>query len=450
MISSYDIQLLYFFQHDRFAALDRFFIPFSFASTFASISLILGLFFLSLYRKSKEIRTKSYLLLSTFLVASLTSFLLKNLIHRQRPFVSYPFIQKLSEGGSSSFPSGHTLEAFTIAATVAAIGKSRKLSFIVYCWAILVAYSRMILGVHYPSDILGGIVAGTLIGMIVPGFTNKYLKRLRINNATKQAAKLKRFSLLILLLTSLSASSQNTKNFYYLIKKQSVDNGKLRIIYRDTNGVIQPVKMCYPKLKAEGLSMENGVPVFHFERIPSSEFDTLSNCISNNTSPGQFEIDVKKKKVGDPKVVVKLPFHAWNWNISLIPYRIRFPQNGDPVYAEASADALAVSVMYGYTLGYAKITHESINHYYLTIGPFAGLTSADLNGNTVTNVSLLAKDQSNLAISYGLSTMLGRNNFGFSFSFGFDASMGKSSYLWIYQNKPWVGVGVSTNLGLLQ
>ncbi|WP_250429254.1 hypothetical protein [Pontibacter ruber] len=53
-----------------------------------------------------------------------------------------------------------------------------------------------------------------------------------------------------------------------------------------------------------------------------------------------------------------------------------------------------------------------------------------------------------MAYSYGVSTVLGRNNFGFTFSFGFDASIGKNSSQWIYHHKPWFGLGVSTGLGM--
>ncbi|HEX7414485.1 MAG TPA: hypothetical protein VF411_10625 [Bacteroidia bacterium] len=246
---------------------------------------------------------------------------------------------------------------------------------------------------------------------------------------------------------TISVNAQNAKNLYYIIKKKDIDNGKLKIIYRDEKDSIRPIQMCDSKLKAEGLNIENGVPVFHFEKIPTSKYDTVVSCISNNTPLGHFEIDVKKRKIGDPTKVVKIPFRAVNWDASLTLYKIRFAQNGKPVFAESDPAALLVSVIYGYTFGYAKINYESITRYYMTIGPSLGLTSANLNSGTVTNPSLLLKDQSNVAFSYGISAMLGRNNFGFSFSFGFDMSIGKNSNLWIYQNKPWFGVGVSSNLG---
>jgi hypothetical protein len=247
---------------------------------------------------------------------------------------------------------------------------------------------------------------------------------------------------------TISGNAQNAKNLYYIIKKKDIDTGRLKIIYIDQNDSVQPIQMCYPKLKAEGFYIEDGMPFFHFQKVPSSQYDTDPNCISNNTPLGHFEIDVKKSRIGDPHTVAKIPFRAINWNASLTLYKIRSAQHGNPVYAVSDPASMLVSVIYGYTFGYSKISHESITNYYTTIGPFAGITSANLTSDTVTNPALLTKEQNNVAYSYGISAVLGRNNFGFSLSLGFDASIGQNSSLWIYQHKPWFGIGVSTGLGM--
>jgi hypothetical protein len=253
---------------------------------------------------------------------------------------------------------------------------------------------------------------------------------------------------LLLTLLALSAPAQNARNFFYLIKKKDIENGSLKIIYRDQNDSVRPIRMCYPKLKAEDLHLEDGVPVFHFESIPTSTYDSVPECISNSTPLGHFEVDVQKRKIGDPTTYARIPFRAINWNASLTLYKIRSAQHDTPVTAVSDPASMLVSVMYGYTLGYAKISHEALTHFYTTVGPFAGITSASLTSETVTNATLLSKDQNNVAYSYGISAVFGRNNFGFSLSLGFDASIGKNSSLWIYQHKPWVGIGVSTGLGM--
>jgi membrane-associated phospholipid phosphatase len=107
-------------------------------------------------------------MIAVLIIASLTSFTLKNLIMRERPFQVYPDIEKLSEAGSYSFPSGHTLEAFAIAVALSMFFPRKRIVLPLIIWASIVAYSRVVLGVHYPTDVLAGIIIGSLIGWLLP------------------------------------------------------------------------------------------------------------------------------------------------------------------------------------------------------------------------------------------------------------------------------------------
>ncbi|HEX2976636.1 MAG TPA: phosphatase PAP2 family protein [Bacteroidales bacterium] len=86
---------------------------------------------------------------------------LKFSINRQRPFVTYPDIMQKTRAGDPSFPSGHTSAAFSFATSISL--SYSKWYFVVpsYAWAGTVAYSRMRLGAHYPSDVLAGALIGT-------------------------------------------------------------------------------------------------------------------------------------------------------------------------------------------------------------------------------------------------------------------------------------------------
>lgn len=97
-------------------------------------------------------------------IAALISTILKFWIDRPRPFITYDFIEKLSVGGSPSFPSGHTTDAFALAIVLAFMFRKWWVIVPLFLWAALVGYSRMHLGVHYPSDVGAGMVIGLLAG----------------------------------------------------------------------------------------------------------------------------------------------------------------------------------------------------------------------------------------------------------------------------------------------
>lgn len=86
---------------------------------------------------------------------------LKYSINRKRPFEMYPDeIMKKSDGGDPSFPSGHTSSAFATATSLSLAYPKWYIIAPSYLWAGTVGYSRLHLGVHYPSDVLGGIIIG--------------------------------------------------------------------------------------------------------------------------------------------------------------------------------------------------------------------------------------------------------------------------------------------------
>ena len=106
-------------------------------------------------------------LLFGLIICNLT---LKPLIARPRPYTveGYDFLRMIEEQSEKSFPSGHSVAVFEIAFAVAFAtrGKGKKWGVIAYIFAVLVAYSRLYVGVHYPSDVICGALIGTICGVL--------------------------------------------------------------------------------------------------------------------------------------------------------------------------------------------------------------------------------------------------------------------------------------------
>ncbi len=94
--------------------------------------------------------------------------LLKNLVGRIRPYDitgAEILIERLSD---YSFPSGHTLIAFETAVVLLVLlkGRAKPIALGATVIAAIIAFSRLYLYVHYPSDVLAGIILGSLFGVI--------------------------------------------------------------------------------------------------------------------------------------------------------------------------------------------------------------------------------------------------------------------------------------------
>ena len=114
--------------------------------------------------KKRKARQYGILLLAGITLARFSSRLFKELFMRARPYVSLGGATAMVGAGGYSFPSGHATAAFMGAYI---LSKCFGRSLVFFSLAVLVAFSRVYLGVHYPTDVLAGAALGTFIGYLV-------------------------------------------------------------------------------------------------------------------------------------------------------------------------------------------------------------------------------------------------------------------------------------------
>lgn len=157
---NWDINTLRHANLDRNHSLDGLFRGFTESASPVALggsALLIGLGYAG--HDSAARRKALYVGVSVVGATALTT-LLKYAVHRPRPFVTYPDLEPLVGEGSPSFPSGHTTEAFAFATALSLSYPKWYVIVPSYAWAGAVGYSRLHLGVHYPSDVLVGAVVG--------------------------------------------------------------------------------------------------------------------------------------------------------------------------------------------------------------------------------------------------------------------------------------------------
>lgn len=159
--------LLFIQEHLRVSILDPLMVLVSTLGNAGMIWILLGVV-LTIIPKTRKM---GVLALSSLLVCFLiNNGLLKNLVARPRPYTQIAELVMLMECPSDhSFPSGHTCAAFAVAGSLLWSGRKRLygLRIPALLLAVMTGWSRLYVGVHYPTDVLAACVIGLLGSYIV-------------------------------------------------------------------------------------------------------------------------------------------------------------------------------------------------------------------------------------------------------------------------------------------
>lgn len=139
----------------------------------SSLLMVVALLWVVLrQRRQHALLVLAMLVLAVILADQVASGLIKQTVERLRP-THDPSLESMVHvingyrGGMYGFVSSHAANFFAIATFITLVMRQRLVGFALFGWALVQCYSRMYLGVHYPGDILGGILVGLLAGWTV-------------------------------------------------------------------------------------------------------------------------------------------------------------------------------------------------------------------------------------------------------------------------------------------
>jgi undecaprenyl-diphosphatase len=178
LINNIDINILYFIR-ESFSnpVMDKLMVIITNLGDKGFIWIVIGVILLA-QRKYRKI---GFILLIALLInAIMGEVIIKNIVQRPRAFITYPDINIIIKPPSSySFPSGHTASSFAAAVVIGYYIKNWRA--MAYTFASLIAFSRLYLFVHYPSDILAGILLGVICALLtIKLLNNVNLKKYNI------------------------------------------------------------------------------------------------------------------------------------------------------------------------------------------------------------------------------------------------------------------------------
>ena len=162
-MNQFEVSILLWIQENLRGVLDGFWVFITHLGDGGYLWIAIGVALL-LFKKTRSVGIS--VLLALLINLCITNISLKNIIARPRPFnVNPELMTPIKHPSSFSFPSGHTSGSFTAALVLFHL-MPKKIGVPAVVLATMIGFSRMYVGVHYPTDVLGGIVVGIIASTV--------------------------------------------------------------------------------------------------------------------------------------------------------------------------------------------------------------------------------------------------------------------------------------------
>ncbi len=186
MLNPFDTGILQFFANANPPAwLDAFMLFFT--DTIQPALMVLSIV-LMFFKKTRKAGIAGFL--AIFLSAMAIEAVLKGAFARVRPYEAFEWARLLGEPSPTfSFPSGHSSMAFAAATGISWFLQKKWPKVVLFAAAILTAFTRVYISIHWTTDVLAGAVNGILFGLIAAFIVTQFAKLFEKNRAKRAQKK---------------------------------------------------------------------------------------------------------------------------------------------------------------------------------------------------------------------------------------------------------------------
>lgn len=170
-------------------------------------------------------------------------------------------------------------------------------------------------------------------------------------------------------------------------------------------------------------------------------------CILDTSNPSEIYLP---KLQNNQKIDFKLSQTSFDVDFFTIPLKLRFTEKGVPPQLNANINGAVYvgcrrdSYKIKYHTNPLKANIRKTNHFGYSLGFFTGFGNTFMSPTNTNTV--LQQEYDGIVWSKGVAGIIGINNFNIGLTFGFDNILDKNKSIWIYENRPWLGLAFGLNL----